>query len=76
MTTKEASRKENELLLSLLLTNLYSAPNTPLTIGILHTKHEHNTKANTFKSLSSSLAICFSKKVCLDCFLESCDIRY
>ena len=31
------------LLLSLLSTNLYSAPNTPLTSGTLHTKHGHNT---------------------------------
>ena len=64
------------LLLLLLSTNLYSAPNTPLASGTLHTKHEHNTKANTFKSLSKSLAICLSKKVCLDCCLKSCDIRY
>ena len=32
------------LLLLLLSTNLYSAPNTPLTSGTLHTKHRHNTK--------------------------------
>ena len=51
-------------ILSLLLsTNLYSAPNTPLTSGTLHTKHGHNTKTNRFKSVSKSLAICLSKKV-------------
>ena len=64
------------LLLLLLSTNLYSAPNHTLISGTLHTKHEHNTKANTFKSWSKSLAICLSKKVRLDCSLESCDILY
>ena len=41
------------LLLLLLSTNLYSAPNTPLTSGTLHTKHEHNTKTNAFNPLDA-----------------------
>ena len=59
------------LLLLLLSTNLYIVPYTPLTSGTLHTKHEHNTKTNTVKSVCESLAICLSKKCVLIAFLKA-----